>query len=524
MSDRRAVLAGHLGASSVAAANEPWRVAVGGNRVENMTVDQIARAFQSGHLNVRTPLWPPGTTGWQALGNFEQFQGQPQGGAGYGAAAYGNTGNAGYDNAGYDNSGRLSQFEEADDDPTRMWTGTGDIDLPGMQDMQPPPPPMEQRPSARTGPRQVSRPMQSQAPSQQQYPSQSMPSQAPPLRAAPMPSHTAVAARPAPMPMAPPAPSLASRTPALVPSSASPYRQKSRGNGLMLVAGLVGLVGLGSAILAARGNWGSASEPAPASAEAAAPEKAAPAAEPVAEAPRAEPVRSEPATAEPAKVEGGEAQLAKYEDGTPPASAFVAGEPTKTEKAEKAEAAADEPGADAKKRDRQDAEPREPAAKAEKAAKSARVRSETTSKRVSSRAAPRRAAVAAAALPRQKPAPTPPPSVEKIEKVEKAEAVEAPQAPQAPANSAVNQNAAAALANSANLAASCRPRGGPAGAGKARVIYSNDGEVQSVEILTAKFRDTLTGSCVRMVFRRAKIPAFKGEPPTFIKSFTIPEE
>jgi hypothetical protein len=27
-----------------------------------------------------------------------------------------------------------------------------------------------------------------------------------------------------------------------------------------------------------------------------------------------------------------------------------------------------------------------------------------------------------------------------------------------------------------------------------------------------------------MVFRRAKIPAFKGEPPTFIKSFTIPEE
>jgi hypothetical protein len=29
---------------------------------------------------------------------------------------------------------------------------------------------------------------------------------------------------------------------------------------------------------------------------------------------------------------------------------------------------------------------------------------------------------------------------------------------------------------------------------------------------------------VRMVFRRAKIPPFKGEPPTFIKSFTVPEE
>jgi hypothetical protein len=74
------------------------------------------------------------------------------------------------------------------------------------------------------------------------------------------------------------------------------------------------------------------------------------------------------------------------------------------------------------------------------------------------------------------------------------------------------------------LASSCRPRGGPAGPGKARVIYANDGSVKSVEILTARFRDTLTGSCVRMVFRRAKIPAFTGQPPTFIKSFTIPEE
>lgn len=531
MSDRRAVSAGHLGASSVAAANEPWRVAVGGNRVENMTVGQIAQAFQSGHLNVRTPLWPPGTTGWQALGNFEQFQGQPQGGAGYGNPGHDNSG---YDNSGYGNAGGLSQFEEADDDPTRMWTGAGDIELPGMQDMQPPPmhsSMQQQRPSARTGPRQVSRPAPSQA-----APSQFNPPPPPPapVRSAPVPSQPAVSARPAPlpMPMPPPAPSLASRTPALIPSSASPYRQ-SRGNGLMLVAGLVGLVGLGSAILAARGNWGSASEPAP-STEVAAAEPvrvSAPAAERVAEAPQAAPAPAEAPAAAAAKVEGGEAQLAKYEDST--ASAFVAGESAskaaakaakaeQTEKAEaeQAEAVEDEPKANAKKRDRQDAEPREPAAKAEKAVKSARSRNEEpTPKRVASRAAPKRAVVAAA-LPRQKPAPAapPPPRVEKAEKAEVAEA------PQAPANAAVNEAAASALANSANLASSCRPRGGPAGAGKARVIYSNDGEVQSVEILTAKFRDTLTGSCVRMVFRRAKIPAFKGEPPTFIKSFTIPEE
>jgi hypothetical protein len=132
---------------------------------------------------------------------------------------------------------------------------------------------------------------------------------------------------------------------------------------------------------------------------------------------------------------------------------------------------------------------------------------------------PKREAVAA--LPRSKPQPAPQPRVEKVEKTEKVETAEA-QLP--PASSAVNEAAAVALANSANLASSCRPSGGPAGPGKARIIYSNDGEVQSVEILTAKFRDTLTGSCVRMVFRRAKIPPFKGEPPTFIKSFTIPEQ
>src|SRR5690606_28922408 len=101
-----------------------------------------------------------------------------------------------------------------------------------------------------------------------------------------------------------------------------------------------------------------------------------------------------------------------------------------------------------------------------------------------------------------------PEKVEKAEKPEKAEKAEASAAPQATAAAAVNEAAAAALANSANLASSCRPRGGPSGAGKARIIYSNDGDVQSVEILTAKFRDTLTGSCVRMVFRRAKIPPF----------------
>jgi hypothetical protein len=91
-------------------------------------------------------------------------------------------------------------------------------------------------------------------------------------------------------------------------------------------------------------------------------------------------------------------------------------------------------------------------------------------------------------------------------------------------SSAVNDAAATALGNSAKLASSCRPRGGPAGAGKARVIYSNDGEVESVEILTAKFRDTLTAAACAWCSVARRSRPFKGEPPTFIKSFTIPEE
>jgi hypothetical protein len=494
MSDRRAVSAGHLstgnrGASSVA--NETWRVAVGGNRVENMTVDQIAHAFHAGQLNVRTPLWPPGTTGWQALGNFEQFQMQP--------AAYGG-------------GGGLAQFEEADDDPTRMWTG-GPDELPGLEAYgMPEPPPLEPRPLARTGTRQVV-----------SYPAPPVPMSRP----APVAPQASQPVQARPTASLPP-----SRNPAVAHSSIPPFR-KSRGNGLMLVAGLVGLVGLGSAILATRGSWGSASE---AAQEEAARSTESPAAESPAEEARQgtspENAAAAPATVEAKQPVGGEAQLAKYEDGT--TSAFVAGERKPTANEAKVPASADaaedevnQAAVGTEKAGVRDAENAATAkhedapAHAEKHARNGRARSDDAPAK-KTRAVPKRAvlaktkAVPAARVEKAEP-------VEKAEKPEKAEKAAAePQ--QAPANAAVNEAAASALANSATLASSCRPRGGPAGAGKARVIYSNDGEVQSVEILTAKFRDTLTGSCVRMVFRRAKIPAFKGEPPTFIKSFTIPEE
>jgi hypothetical protein len=107
-----------------------------------------------------------------------------------------------------------------------------------------------------------------------------------------------------------------------------------------------------------------------------------------------------------------------------------------------------------------------------------------------------------------------------------ASAANAPQEVQSGAQLAGPVEAAAdtALTEAARLAASCHPEGGPVGSGKVRVVYSEDGNVQSVEMLSEEFRDTLTGSCVRMVFRRAKIPAFNGPTTTFIKGFSIPAE
>jgi hypothetical protein len=82
----------------------------------------------------------------------------------------------------------------------------------------------------------------------------------------------------------------------------------------------------------------------------------------------------------------------------------------------------------------------------------------------------------------------------------------------------------AALADAATRAAACRSQGGPLGEGQVRVNYSPNGEVQSVVILTRKFRAGLVGNCVRTAFRQAKIPPFRGDPHMFVKSFEISEE
>jgi len=97
--------------------------------------------------------------------------------------------------------------------------------------------------------------------------------------------------------------------------------------------------------------------------------------------------------------------------------------------------------------------------------------------------------------------------------------------PKPPAGSSPMEIAAFwALAEAAKHASHCHPKGEPVGSGQVRVVYAQDGSVQSVDLLTEEFRDTVTGACVRTIFRRAKIPAFSEPGHIFIKSFTIVEE
>jgi hypothetical protein len=104
-----------------------------------------------------------------------------------------------------------------------------------------------------------------------------------------------------------------------------------------------------------------------------------------------------------------------------------------------------------------------------------------------------------------------------------ADAVEAPRSTGKSSNTFNREAAKAALAEAATQAKNCRPAGGPSGTGRVEVHYEPSGKVSSVNILTGKFENTTTGSCVRMLFRRAKVPEFTGAPVvTVSKSFEIP--
>lgn len=81
--------------------------------------------------------------------------------------------------------------------------------------------------------------------------------------------------------------------------------------------------------------------------------------------------------------------------------------------------------------------------------------------------------------------------------------------------------ARAALEAAAANAAACGKPGGPTGSGKVQVTFASSGRVTSANVISGPFGGTAVGGCVASTFRRARVPAFSGDPKTVAKSFSI---
>ena len=82
-------------------------------------------------------------------------------------------------------------------------------------------------------------------------------------------------------------------------------------------------------------------------------------------------------------------------------------------------------------------------------------------------------------------------------------------------------SAISALGSAASQAGGCKKAGGPTGTGKVQVTFAPSGRVTSATVMGSPFAGTAVGGCVAGAFRRAKVPAFSGNPVTVSKSFAI---
>jgi len=78
-----------------------------------------------------------------------------------------------------------------------------------------------------------------------------------------------------------------------------------------------------------------------------------------------------------------------------------------------------------------------------------------------------------------------------------------------------------ALTQAAGNAQGCKKPDGPTGSGKVQVTFAPSGRVTSANVNGAPFAGTPVGGCVASAFRRARIPAFTGNPVTVSKSFSV---
>lgn len=78
-----------------------------------------------------------------------------------------------------------------------------------------------------------------------------------------------------------------------------------------------------------------------------------------------------------------------------------------------------------------------------------------------------------------------------------------------------------ALSVAASQTSSCKKVDGPTGSGKVQITFAPSGRVTTANVMGPPFAGTPVGGCVSSVFRRARVPAFSGDPVTVSKSFSI---
>jgi predicted Zn finger-like uncharacterized protein len=97
-----------------------------------------------------------------------------------------------------------------------------------------------------------------------------------------------------------------------------------------------------------------------------------------------------------------------------------------------------------------------------------------------------------------------------------------PSTPTPAAAGAFSKDAAIQALNvAASQASSCKKPDGPTGTGKVQVTFAPSGRATTAVIVGGSFGGTPVGGCVSNVFKRARVPAFSGDPVTVSKSFSI---
>jgi hypothetical protein len=78
-----------------------------------------------------------------------------------------------------------------------------------------------------------------------------------------------------------------------------------------------------------------------------------------------------------------------------------------------------------------------------------------------------------------------------------------------------------AITTASGLATECKTPGGPTGKVKVKVTFAPSGEVAAADLEGGSFGGTPVGECIQKAFRRARVPAFKGQAVTVSKSFSM---